>query len=313
VPRNRTVRLAVLGSSVQRAAAAKSPSRARASVIRRAVAGVLVLLSLVMITLSFRGGAEGGGLDNLQGAGASVLRPFQVGIERVVSPFRDLYDYASGLTDAKADADRLRAENRILRRQAIENQLAVQENKRLRDLLGFHAPPALADYDRISAAVLAYPPSQFVQQLVIAVGWVDGVRVNDPVMNGDGLVGRVTKVFDRTAQVTLLTDDKSAVSAVDVHTRAPGIVRRERAGSDLLVLDNVAKSRKVRKGDAVVTAGTERDARLPSLYPRGIPIGTVASVSQSDIDYFKQVHVDPYVHFDSVDAVFVLVPKGAER
>ena len=272
-----------------------------------------MLLSLVMITLSFRTGGESGRLDNLQGAAASVLRPFQIGIERVVRPFRDLYGYTNGLVDAKGELDRARSENRVLRQQAIDYQLAIQENKRLRDLLHFHAPPALRDYDRIAAAVFSYPPSQFVQQLGISVGWADGVRVNDPVVNGDGLVGHVTKVSDRTAQVTLLTDDRSAVSAVDISTRAAGLVKRERAGSNLLVLDLVKKSLLLRKGDKIVTAGSERGTRLDSLYPGGIPIGTVAAVSQWDYDPFKRVQVEPYVDFDAVDAVFVLVPKGSER
>jgi len=266
-----------------------------------------------MITLSFRPGDEGGRLDNLQGAAASVLRPFQIGVERVVRPFRDLYGYTSGLVDAKGEVDRLRAENRRLEQRAIENELAAQENRGLRKLLDYRAPPSLRDYDRLAAAVFSYPPSQFVQQLGISVGWADGVRVNDPVINADGLVGHVTKVLDRTAQVTLLTDDESAVSAVDLRTRAEGIVKRDRAGSDMLVLENVPKSRIVRKGDEVVTAGSERGERLTSLYPRGIRIGTVISFSQDDVYPFKQVQVEPYAAFDSVDAVFVLVPKGSER
>ena len=119
--------------------------------------------------------------------------------------------------------------------------------------------------------------------------------------------------MDRTAQVTLLTDEQSSVSAVDLRTRAPGMVNRERAGSDVLVLENVAKRLVVAKGDEVVTAGSERGARLKSLYPRGIPIGKVVFVTQNDTFPYKDVQIDPYVDFDSVDAIFVLVPKGSER
>jgi rod shape-determining protein MreC len=313
VPRNRTVRLAVLGSSVQRAAAAKYPSRARTALKRRVVAAVLVLLSLVMITLSFRAGEEGGGLANLQAAAATGVRPFQVGVERVVRPFRDLHAYVSGLVDAKGEADRLRAENRLLRQEVIRNQQAVAENARLRRLYSFRAPPAYRDFDTIGAAVIGYPPSRFIQHLDIAAGWAEGVRVNDPVVNGDGLVGRVTKVADRTAQVTLLTDEKSAVSAAVLDRKAAGIVRRERAGSDLLLLDQVDKRFRVRKGDRVVTAGSQRGETLRSLYPRGIPIGSVDFVGQTDIDPFKRVQVDPYVDFASIDSVLVLVPRRTER
>jgi cell shape-determining protein MreC len=151
VPRNRTVRLAVLGSSVQRAAAAKYPSRARTALKRRVVAGVLVLLSLVMITLSFRTGEEGGGLDNLQGAAATVLHPLQLGVERVVRPFRDLHAYVSSLVDAKAEADRLREELRLTRQRAIGGQLAEQENAHLRELLAYRDSPRFPDdYDAVT-------------------------------------------------------------------------------------------------------------------------------------------------------------------
>ena len=314
MPRNRTVRLAVLGSSVQRAAAAKYPSRARVALKRRVVAGVLVLLSLVMITLSFRTGEEGGGMDNLQGAAATVVRPFQIGVERVVRPFRDLHAYVSGLVAAKSDVDRLRAENRRLRQQAILNQQAAAENSRLKKLYGFRAPPAYpGDFDAVGAAVIAYPSTPFVQHLDIAAGSADGIRVNDPVVNGDGLIGRITKVSERTAQVTLLTDEKSAVSAAVLGRRAAGTIRRERAGSDLLVLDLVPKQFDVRKGDAVTTAGSARGEALRSLYPRGIPIGTVAFVGQTDIDPFKRIQVEPHADFASIDSVLVLVPKRAER
>jgi rod shape-determining protein MreC len=314
VPRNRTVRLAVLGSSVQRAATAKYPSRARTALKRRVVAGVLVLLSLVMITLSFQAGEEGGGLDNLQGAAASVLHPLQVGVERVVRPFRDLYGYVGGLVDAKEEAERLRAELRVAEQQATRNQLAVQENEDLREALAYRDSPRFPDdYEAVAAAVVGYAPSEFVQQVVVATGSTDGVAVNDPVVNGDGLVGRVTKVSDRTAQVTLLTDDSIAVSASVVGADAAGIARRERAGSDLLVLDEVLKSEDVRKDDKVVTAGSVSGEDLPSLYPRGIPIGKVISVAQSDVDLFKRIRVEPYVDFAGVDSVIVLVPRRAGR
>jgi rod shape-determining protein MreC len=314
VPRNRTVRLAVLGSSVQRAAAAKYPSRARTALKRRVVAGVLVLLSLVMITLSFRAGEEGGGLDNLQGAAATILHPLQIGVERTVRPFRDLHGYLSGLVDAKAEADRLRGDLRLFRQEAIRGQLAAQENQQLRELLEYRDSPRFPDdYEAVAAAVTGYPASQFVHQLVIAAGWGDGVRVNDPVVNGDGLVGLVTKVSDHTAQVTMLMDDETNVSAAVVRGRARGIVRRESASSELLMLDWVEKRFVVRKGDVVVTAGSERGEPLRSLYPRGIPIGEVVSVAQSDVENFKRIQVDPYVDFDVIDSVIVLVPEGSER
>jgi len=98
------------------------------------------------------------------------------------------------------------------------------------------------------------------------------------------------------------------VSAVDLRTGAEGIVLHARGTRETLVLDRVRKQDVVRLGDEVVTAGWST-AGLTSLYPKGIPIGKVTSVGQTDTDLFQQVQVDPYVDFGGLDAVLVLVPK----
>jgi rod shape-determining protein MreC len=310
VPRNRTVRLAVLGSSVQRAAAAKYPSRSGTVVRRRLVVGLLVLLSLMLMTIYFRE-TPSGGLHTLQDAGATVLRPFQVGAERVARPFRDVYGYFSGLATAKAENERLRRENATLRLEASQAAAALQENASLKALTGLRYPAAFPnDFTQVTATVTARPSSQFEQRVVIAAGWADGVEENDVVVNNDGLVGRVVGVSRNTAKVLLLTDPESAVSAVDVSAEgASGVVQAGRAGSDTLLLNYVGKDETVDEGDRILTKGSQEGDR-GSLYPAGIPIGEVTFYSQSDTDAYKIIQVDPYVDFDSLDHVAVLVPKG---
>lgn len=313
MPRNRTVRLAVLGSSVQRAAARKYPSRTGAVALkRRAVMAVLVLLSLLMITLYFRESPTGG-LHELQGAGASALRPVQVAAERVARPFRDAYGYFAGLVHAKSENERLKRALEEQRQLAIQAETARQQNEELRRLLGgFRAALAYpGDFRPVAAAIIAHAPTQFEQQVTIAVGLADGVRLSDPVINGDGLVGRVTNVTDRTARVTLLTDGSSAVSAVDLDSAASGLIRSTSAGSGTLLLDHVEKRFVVSPGDQIVTSGSQR-GELPSLYPSGIPIGIVTFVGQSDTDLYKRIQVDPFVEFEALDTVIVLAPKRAQ-
>ena len=106
----------------------------------------------------------------------------------------------------------------------------------------------------------------------------------------------------------LLTDDQSAVSALDPSTTATGIVRRGQGPRATLRLDRVPKEQRIRPGDTIVTAGW-RSPRLSSLYPRGIPIGAVTSVGQTDTYPYKQVQVEPFADFASLDAVLVLVEK----
>jgi len=271
--------------------------------------GCLVLLSLILITISFRSGDDGP-LSGVQSAGATVLRPFAVGFERVAQPFRDVYEWADSLLDARSEAERLRIENRDLRQRAIQSEFALQENAFLRDLQDFIDGPRFPDdFTPVSAEVIGRPPGIFTQAIVIAAGSRNGIRVDDAVVNADGLVGRVTRVTSSTARIQLLTDQEAAVSAIDLRTRAEGIVRHARGTRETLVLDRVRKQDLIRRGDEVVTAGWQ-SAGLSSLYPKGIPIGEVTSVGQTDTDLFQQVQVDPYVDFGSLDAVLVLVPAS---
>jgi rod shape-determining protein MreC len=273
--------------------------------------GFLVLLSLMLITIYFREPPTGG-LHSLQGAGATVLRPFQVGAERVAQPFQDVYGYFDGLVDAKSENERLREQVIELRQLLLQNETARREVVRLQALLDYRGPAAYPfDFDQVATAVLA-PSSRFEQSIVIAAGSSDGIAVNDPVVDSKGLVGLVTDVTSRTAKVVLLTDQSSAVSALDVRSGAAGLIEAGRAGGDWLNLNRVGKDELVRAGDRIVTAGSQR-GELGSLFPRGIPIGAVTSVGQSDTDLFKRIQVRPYVDFGSLDSVIVLVPKGGGR
>jgi len=274
--------------------------------------GLLVLASLVLISVSFRSGDDGP-LSGVQSAGATALRPFAVGVERVAQPFRDAYGWADSLLGARSEAEQLRAEVRDLRQRAIQSEFALQENEYLRRLLEYLDGPRFPDdFEPVAAEVVSRPAGAFTQAIVVAAGSGNGVRINDPVVTADGLVGLVTRVTAGTARIQLLTDEEAAVSAVDLRSGAPGIVLHSRGTRETLVLDRVRKKDVVRVGDEVVTSGW-RAGLLSSLYPKGIPIGKVTSVGQTDTDLFQQVQVDPFVDFGTLDAVLVLVPKERVR
>jgi cell shape-determining protein MreC len=111
--------------------------------------------------------------------------------------------------------------------------------------------------------------------------------------------------------VTLLTDGQSAVTATDLtYPAAVGVLQRGGGGSDVLVLDRVPQSDYVGIGDTVITAGTLPTSTLPSMFPHGIPIGSVSSASNNDVNAFKNIQVQPLVDFSSLQSVIVLVPKG---
>ena len=273
----------------------------------RLVAAVLVLVSLGLITVYFRESSEGP-LHAAQRIGVSVLMPFEVAGERVARPFRDGWAYLSDLFDAKSENDELRAELEEARDRLIAEQIAARENERLRELLGYVGGPSFPnDFEPIAARVVGRPPTPYQQEVIIAAGTDAGVRKDASVVTDDGLVGLVTEVTSNSAKVTLLTDQQSAVSSVVLESNATGIVRHGTSASTL-ILDRVGKDQLVEEGNLIVTAGW-RSQRLESLYPAGIPIGTVKSVGQQDVDLFKRIQVAPLVDFDSLAEVIVLREK----
>ena len=297
--------MAAIGTSAQRSSSTHS-SRTSAVGRRRAVVGVLIFLSLALVTVYFRE-SDGGFLHSAQSTGSSVLRPFEVAADRIASPFQDAASWFGGLLHAKSDNKKLRNEVDQLRARAILNQSALRENAQLKQLLHYLESPRFPrDYRPVAARVIARSPGQFAQQIVVSAGKNNGISKHDAVVTAEGLVGEVTKVASNVAQVTLLTDDSSAVSALDIATNAAGIAQAGMSGS--LTVDRVTKDQVVDRGDVLVTAGW-RSGDLSSLYPRGIPLCLVTQVGQSDTDLYKQIQCDPFVDFSTLEAVIVLGRK----
>jgi rod shape-determining protein MreC len=305
VPRERSVRLAGLSSPAKRGASTPYRARVSRATRRRLVAAVLVVASLAMITAYFRE-SDSGAMHSVQDVGATAMQPFVTGADRLVAPFRDAWGYVSDLRNAESEADRYRKEAETWRATALQYADDARKARELETIVAYQGSRGLDDYGRVVAEVTLDPLNPFRQQIVIEAGHNDGIRKDYPVVAPGGLVGHVTKVTRETAQVMLITDPHSTVSAYDSRTRAEGGIRGRGAGRPLL-LDRVPKEEKVQRGDLIATSG-KRWQKLPSLYPRNIGVGKVTSVTQHDTDLYPTVQVEPFVDFSSLDSVIVLIP-----
>jgi rod shape-determining protein MreC len=280
---------------------------------------ILCVASLVLFTIYVKEG-DGGPLHTVQLGAAEVLKPVRGVVDAAASPIGEATEKVENAFDT-SEEDRLR-------RQVLESEeLAAQasrlerENERLRELLRGERP--FYEYGPL-ARVIAPVGDQFTERIQIDVGSEDGIGADMPVVIGENtLVGRTTEVSRSTTEVMLVTDQmfaagvriippaqfdpasgelSPAVTADDV-SYGEGLLRTNLEG--YFGVDYVELSDRAEEGDYVVTSGRAGDREL--LFPPGLLVGTIESVSSQDIEQYKKIVVDPAMNPDDLEEVRVIV------
>jgi rod shape-determining protein MreC len=276
---------------------------------RRAILVLLIVAALVLLSTQVSE-REGGPLHSVQRAVASVFGPMEEGATRALKPARDLINWVDETFKARGTNSDLKAENQELRNQLARAQGAQGENQQLRNLLGLDRAGTLAGYTPVTARVIGRSPTVWYSTATIDKGTGDGVKMNDPVVTGDGLAGRITDLTHNTAEVTLITDDRSAVSARVLPDGPEGVAEPEVGDPSDLLLDFIDKSQPIHKGQILVTAGWSNGA-ISSAFPPGIPIGKVSETTVGEQQTYQRVHVTPFADIRGLD--YVQVATGGPK
>ena len=276
---------------------------------RRAVLVLLVALSLILLTAYFRE-APGGRLHSVQRGFLTVISPIQDGANKALKPVRDLFGWFGDTLHAKSQRDQLRKQVEQLRSRAVANQADERSYHELLTLFHLDNQITASDYNPVTATVVAKSPNIWYSTVTIDAGTARGVRVDDPVINGEGLVGKVTQTASDGAQVSLITDSAVGVTAMINTTGVTGIVQPKVGDPNDLLLQYLPANAVVSPGDYVVTAGSV-SAQDESLFPRGIPIGQVTSLDQNSP--YKAVNVHPVANLHNLDVVQVLTSARGGR
>ena len=268
---------------------------------RRAVLALLIVGSFALLTVTY-----GQGSDGMQRGVSAVFSPIQSVADRALKPARDLINWFDETFDAKGRNARLHTELEAARKQSVGAQAALAENEQLRKLVGLDKSGAIpGGYTPVTGRVIGRSPSVWFADVTIDVGSGDGVEVDDPVVNGDGLVGRVSAVTGGSARVTLIADHSSAVSAKIVPSGDQGLMKPSVGNPDDLILDFLSSEKRVGKGQSVVTSGW-RGQGIESDYPPNLPIGEVVEASLLEQEAQSQVHIRPFADLRDLDLVQVL-------
>lgn len=257
-----------------------------------AVIGVIIVaaaLALMQVT------AQRTGAPSLPtAAGTTLALGFEEGGSALVTGVRTAGLRALAFPQLEGENARLRAQNQAL----------AERNARLAEALAAYRQqvaiaPRLAEYaGAIEARVIGFPPENAIQSVTIDKGTRNGVRRDDGVLSGPGVVGRVVEADPYTSKVALLTDFTSIIPAIVRRGRYWGVAR---GNQDSVRLQYVSQDAALRIGDVVVTG----EARS---FHSGAVLGTILRIDRSDSSLYQTAVLKPAVDFSSLDRV-VVVPK----
>ncbi len=241
----------------------------------------LCVVSVVIVTLYFREGPSGP-VHVLRSAAQTVAAPFSWAGSQLARPFVALGNVVRNATADSATLSELELENAGLRQQLAQMTEYEQENARLEELLDLTSAYGMRGK---AARVIGRSTDSWNDTITIDKGATDGERLDMPVTCGTGVVGQVTSVAATSATVRLISDPQSGISAMLQSSRASGIVSGSVDGT--LRLQYVDSSVSVTVGELVVTSG------LGGVYPKGLPLGTVTSVTTNPSDLYHEITIDP--------------------
>jgi len=274
---------------------------------RRAVLALLVVLSLLLLTAYF-GEAPNGRLHSVQRDFLTVVSPIQDGANKALKPVRDLFGWFGNTLHAKSELAQSLKQTEKLRRELVADQA---EKRSYRELISmFHLDQlGVDDYHPVTATVVYKDPNIWYSTVNIDKGESDGVRVNDPVINAEGLIGKVAAVVGDGAQVDLITDSSMGVSARIGTSSSTGLLQPKVGDPGDLELQYIPSTAPANVGEYVVTSGTVSSEE--SLYPPGLLIGQITS--ESEESGFKTVNVHPLANLHNLDIVQVLTSGAGSR
>jgi rod shape-determining protein MreC len=174
----------------------------------------------------------------------------------------------------------------------------VATNKRLQEMLQFKKT---INWPVLAAQVIGRDPSGWFESVIIDKGKNSGLKVNMPVVDAKGVVGRLVSVSPNYAKVLLIIDQNSAVDCLVQRSREKGIVKG--LSPKLCKLDYVVKTSDILAGDVIVTSGMGR------VFPKGLPVGEVLEVANIPWKLFKDIQIRPTVDFAKLEEVLVVLKE----
>ena len=254
---------------------------------------VIILIMIVMLSnMDIKSFSHVGSAFN------SLVMPVQNGIVYISNKIKGNSTFFSDITTLKEENENLKQKNSDLEKSLRELEIIKSENETLKGYVNLR--DKYTEYTTIPGYIINKDNSNYSKTLIINVGSKDGIQTNMAVISDEGLVGHVVSLTENPAKVQTLVDTASAVSCLVGSAKDNVIVKGSLDGGNMLKATSIATSATLFEGDKLETSG------LGGIYPKGIVVGTIKSVTNTRNLTNRYATVEPAVNFNKVGTVLVI-------
>ena len=233
-------------------------------------------------------------------SGQGIGRSVQIAAMESTSWVESIYARAIQNFHAISENNVLREENIRLSSQLARSREALVENERLRGLIGYRAG---APYELLPARIVNKDITGQWNHFTLDAGEADSVAAHMAVVNERGVLGYTALVGERYSKAIPYVNAEAYIPAKVIPSQAYGIVRWDGVRLDRLHLESIVKTEAVRPGQLVVTAG------YSSIFPAGLPIGSIDSIATREGRYDLEIFIRPAASISTAEHVFVVLDR----
>lgn len=262
---------------------------------------VLCLVSVLLLTFYLREG-DAGVIHSLRGMAMTVASPVRMLGGVISAPFNAVGNAVANAGASSETLSELKAENERLTAKVAELSEAQETATRLEKLVGLQSTYDLAS---TAARIIGSTGDAWTEAVIIDKGSNAGFEVGMPVCSSGGVIGQIIEVSATTSTVRLVSDEQSGISAMVQGSRAQGMLRGQADGT--LRLEYVVADAEVSTGDIIITSG------IGGSFPKGLPLGTVASIDRASNAVYYTIVVRAVSTAENNEEVLVITSIGEDQ
>ena len=263
------------------------------------VIGIVITVIILILIVIFSNGEKDSNF--LQNAVNNLIMPVQNGLTYLKNKIGGNGAFFTDIDYLKDENKKLREKNNELEQSLRELENIKTENQTLKEYMNL--AEKYREYKTIPGYVINKDISNYSKTIVINIGKKDGIEVNMTVIGNEGLVGHVVSVTDSNAKVQTIIDTASSVSCSMSTTKDSIVCKGTLDEKSALKAMFIPTDANIIQGDSIETSG------IGGIYPKGIHIGTVKKVTNTQNMTDRYALIETAVNFDKLDTILVITNK----